>query len=278
MSGQEHWGGAPYPGSMQGEEQATVMAGQQTGSQQGQWAGQQGQQRGNQPGSVSPVNVAETRVTGRRVVQYIIDYVLVGIIPGLAYWLFDRGSGVARGFGWTIATVIAIVVYLYYWVIRPHGHNGQTYGMQWLGVRVISKDGGPASMTQLFVRGILLIVDTLFFGLVGLITILSSRYRQRVGDHAAKTLVIATGYAAVRGGQYDAGQQYGSGGQYGSGEQQYGPGQYGTQQQPGPGQQYQPGGRDYGGGVQQPPAQGQQPVPGEQYPPDPGSGASGNPV
>jgi uncharacterized RDD family membrane protein YckC len=36
----------------------------------------------------------------------------------------------------------------------------------------------------------LLIVDTLFFGLVGFITMLASRYRQRVGDHVAGTLVV----------------------------------------------------------------------------------------
>jgi uncharacterized RDD family membrane protein YckC len=75
-------------------------------------------------------------------------------------------------------------------VVRPRDHGGQTFGMQLLGLRVISKTGGPASMSQLLVRGILLIVDTLFFGLVGLITMVCSRYRQRVGDHAAGTLVV----------------------------------------------------------------------------------------
>jgi uncharacterized RDD family membrane protein YckC len=62
--------------------------------------------------------------------------------------------------------------------------------MQLLALRVISKDGGRASMGQLLIRGILLIVDTFAWGLVGLITILCSRYRQRVGDHAARTLVV----------------------------------------------------------------------------------------
>jgi uncharacterized RDD family membrane protein YckC len=64
--------------------------------------------------------------------------------------------------------------------------------MQILGVRIISKDGGQASMAQLVIRWILLIVDDLFLGLVGLFTILLSRYRQRVGDHAAGTLVVRT--------------------------------------------------------------------------------------
>ncbi len=134
------------------------------------------------------VSEAATRVTGRRVIQYIVDYVLSGIIPGLAYWLLDRGA--LHWFGWLIATVISIAVYYWYWVVRPHGHGGQTFGMQLFGVRVISKDGGPASTVQFFIRGILLIVDTIFFGLVGLITMLCSRYRQRVGDHAAGTVVV----------------------------------------------------------------------------------------
>ena len=134
------------------------------------------------------ISEATTRVTGRRVIQYIVDYILAGIIPGLAYWLLDRGS--LHGFGWLIATVISLAVYYWYWVARPHGHGGQTFGMQLFGVRVISKDGGPARTSQLFIRGILLIVDTLFFGLVGLITMLCSRYRQRVGDHAAGTIVV----------------------------------------------------------------------------------------
>jgi len=153
---------------------------------------------GGQPGWASPVNRDETQVVGRRVVQYVIDYILVGIIPAIAYWLLARGSGFLHGLGWALATLIALVIYLWYWVLRPNGHHGQTFGMQLLGVRVISKGGGPASMLQYLVRGILLLIDTLFFGLVGLITMMDSRYHQRVGDHAARTLVVGAGHGAGR--------------------------------------------------------------------------------
>ncbi|MGI9008677.1 MAG: RDD family protein [Streptosporangiaceae bacterium] len=138
----------------------------------------------------APVSEADTHVTGRRVIQYIVDYILAGIIPGLAYGLLERGSGFLHGFGWLLATVISLAVYYLYWVVRPHSHYGQTFGMQLFKLRVISKHGGPASTSQLLIRGILLIVDTLIFGLVGWLTIMFSRYRQRVGDHAAGTLVI----------------------------------------------------------------------------------------
>jgi uncharacterized RDD family membrane protein YckC len=154
-----------------------------------QWAGQR---------PPSPVSEGATRVTGRRVIQYIIDYILAGIIPGLAYWLLDRGHGFLSGLGWLLATAIALAVYYWYWVERPRSTGGQTFGMQLFGLRIISKNGGPASVAQLLIRGILLIVDTLFFGLVGFLTIICSRYRQRVGDHAAGTLVVEADYPAGR--------------------------------------------------------------------------------
>lgn len=69
--------------------------------------------------------------------------------------------------------------------------------MMLLGLRVISKGGGTANKTQLFIRWIGLIFDAIpytwpFTGLVGFIVILFSRDRQRIGDHLARTLVIST--------------------------------------------------------------------------------------
>jgi uncharacterized RDD family membrane protein YckC len=179
--GQEQFGGPPPGGASPAGRYPDDRYGSYQGGQ-GTWG--------------SPVHQDETRVVGRRVIQYIIDYVLAGIIPAIAYWLLDRGSGFLHGFGWLLATLISLVVYLWYWVLRPNSHQGQTFGMQLLGVRIISKGGGPASMVQYLVRSVMLIVDTLLFGLVGLITMMASRYHQRVGDHLARTLVVGAGHGA----------------------------------------------------------------------------------
>jgi uncharacterized RDD family membrane protein YckC len=138
----------------------------------------------------------ETKVTGRRVMQYIVDYILAGIIPALAYWLFDRSNGNVHTAGWYVATIIALAAYFVYWVVIPYAHRGQTFGMQLFRIHVIRKTGGKASMGQLFVRGIFLVIDTLAFGLVGFITILCSKHRQRIGDHVAKTVVVPIRYGA----------------------------------------------------------------------------------
>jgi uncharacterized RDD family membrane protein YckC len=196
QQGSRDWGGTSGQRHTQGQEQ---FGGPPPGgaSPSGRYPDDPyGSFRGGQATWGSPVHQDETRVVGRRVIQYIIDYILVGIIPAIAYWLLDRGSGFLHGFGWLLATLISLVVYLWYWVLRPNSHQGQTFGMQLLGVRIISKGGGPASMVQYFVRGVMLIIDTLFFGLVGLITMMASRYHQRVGDHLARTLVVGAGYGA----------------------------------------------------------------------------------
>ncbi len=204
MPGQQDFGSTPA-GGIPGQQGA--MPGQQRPS-----AGQQaapGQQRGEQPwssrpGKWSPVDKAETRVTGRRIVQYWIDMFLVSIVPELVSIPFDRSSSTfLHIMGGIVYFVLFVVISIWYWVIRPHSHNGQTFAMKWFGVRVISKDGGPANMTQLLVRWVGLIFDAFpwvwpFTGLLGLIVILCSRYRQRIGDHLARTLVVAAGPGATR--------------------------------------------------------------------------------
>ena len=207
MPGQGQFGRTP-PGGGSGQPQGEY--GQPHGGAPGQW--------GSQPGNASPVHREETRVTGRRIVQYLIDAFLVSLIPSLVSIPFDRSSStLLHIIGGLVAFALFVLIGLWYWVIRPHGHNGQTFGMQLLGLRVISKSGGPASMAQLFIRWICLIFDSIpytwpFTGLVGYIVILCSRNRQRIGDHLARTLVISTVYDMRRSPQMAAGT---SGGQMG---------------------------------------------------------------
>jgi uncharacterized RDD family membrane protein YckC len=149
-------------------------------------------------GSATAVTRPNTRVTGRRVVQYLIDAFLVGLIPGLASIPFDRSdSTFMHVLGGIVFFAIFVLIGFLYWVVFTHGQHGQTLGMKLLGLRVISKGGGPANMGQLTIRWLGLILDAIpytwpFTGLLGFIVILCSRDRQRIGDHLARTLVVAT--------------------------------------------------------------------------------------
>jgi uncharacterized RDD family membrane protein YckC len=147
----------------------------------------------------------DTRVVGRRVVQYIVDAFLVGVLTGLCYLIYraapTNADGTLQGFwGFLLALVgglATIAVWVWYWVLRPFSRAGQTFGMQLLGLRIIDAGGGRAGRGQLLVRALLLFVDTLVFGLVGLITMSATRNHQRVGDLVARTFVVRS-WAAGR--------------------------------------------------------------------------------
>ena len=145
----------------------------------------------------------DTEVVGRRVVQYLIDGILSSLIPLLAWLLLiplaftpAEPDGSVR---YPLLALISVAVvlllwaaiYIGYWVVWPAKSGGQTIGMRLLGVRVVRSDtGAQPSMAQHFVRWILLIVDGICAGLVGLVIMLVSDRRQRLGDMAAGTLVV----------------------------------------------------------------------------------------
>jgi len=248
--------GMPDQGSAPGQEQfgtgaAGPIPGQPgAGRSGGQWAGQPGgQPGGGEPGgqwagqpAVPPVSKSETRVTWRRIFQYWIDAFFVSVIPYLASIPFDRSPRTIMNIiGGVVYVVLFVLIGLWYWVIRPHSHNGQTFAMKWFDLRVISKDGGPANLLQLFVRWISLLFDSApwmwpFTGLLGLIVMLCSRHRQRIGDHLARTLVIRTASSRLGG-------EGGPGGYGRAGTEQPGTAEPGTEQpgtmghQPGSGQE-----------------------------------------
>lgn len=84
---------------------------------------------------------------------------------------------------------LAVLLSWWYWVIRPARRKGRTFAMEWLGLRVVGLDGARATSGQLAVRWVMLLVDGMFAGLVGLVALLATQGRQRLGDMAAGTAV-----------------------------------------------------------------------------------------
>ena len=187
--------GPPQGGPAAGQPGQPGLPGQ-PGQPGGQWRPEWGP--GPQQGAPVAAVDDPTRVVGRRVVQFIIDIILVAIVPAILWVLLVRDHGARLTIGILVWVVLAIAIHFWYWVMRPNRHRGQTFGMQMLGLAVVSKRGGPASMGQLAGRWILLIVDDFFYGVVGLITMLVSRQHQRVGDHAAGTLVVRADSVSAR--------------------------------------------------------------------------------
>ncbi len=191
--GAEQFGGAPADGGS-GQPQAGRTPGDQPRTRPGRHR--------------APVSEAQTRVSGRRVFQYWIDSFFVWVIPAIVSIPFDASSHTSLHIiGGIVMFALFLIIGFWYWVIRPRSSNGQTFAMKWFGLRVVSKNGGPATTVQYFIRWIGLIFDAFpwvwpFTGLLGLFVMVVSRYRQRVGDHMARTLVISEGLTPDQVAQY----------------------------------------------------------------------------
>ncbi|MCD2198182.1 RDD family protein [Actinomycetospora endophytica] len=154
------------------------------------------------------LELGATRVSVRRIVQYPLDLFLAGLVlaviglvgdavaPGAGFEQLHGGFAetprlVAHGGGWPslIAVIATVAVWLIAFVAVP-SRDGRTLGMRLLGLRIRRVDGGVPSTGQYLGRALLLVVDTFMAGLLGLIVMLCSRRRQRVGDHAAGTVVV----------------------------------------------------------------------------------------
>jgi uncharacterized RDD family membrane protein YckC len=72
------------------------------------------------------------------------------------------------------------------------GITGASVGKMITGVRVVNAEGNVAGIGRAFIRWILLFVDLLCAGIVGLVTVLATHPHRRVGDMAAGTYVIGT--------------------------------------------------------------------------------------
>ena len=139
--------------------------------------------------------IEATHVTGRRVVATIID----GLVFGVAYWLLALAFGDIRTEGeaahWVsnlpawASVVYGLFVIGYYIVLE--GYLGQTLGKMAVGIKVAAEATGQTpGIAAAAVRTVLRLIDGLFCYAVAFFTALASAKRQRLGDMAARTLVI----------------------------------------------------------------------------------------
>lgn len=130
---------------------------------------------------------------GSRIAASVIDALILGLLLILAafgmFALVDRmGSPLlAIGIGWLIALLLTIGYFVAFEVFN----EGRTPGKTMFSIRVLGIDGEPVAFGPSVVRNLLRLVD-LFPALpvLGAIAILVSERNQRLGDLAARTIVV----------------------------------------------------------------------------------------
>lgn len=131
---------------------------------------------------------------GERIVAFLID----GLILYMYAYLVSVISNVI-GFiyedTWTQRGLAALIFLpaMFYSLLMHSLFNGQTVGKMLMKMRVVRLDGTPVHWSNFLVRWMLRLVDIwIFLGSIGILSILFSEKRQRVGDAAAGTVVIST--------------------------------------------------------------------------------------
>ena len=134
----------------------------------------------------------EAQVVGPipRFFAFAIDLVIRGIVIfALSILSIPFGS---FGLGGGFFLIFLFIIEWLYPVLFEVYMRGQTPGKKLLKISVINDDLSPVTLGTSMVRNLLRTVDFLpLFYLVGLISMLSNRRFQRLGDMAAGTLVIS---------------------------------------------------------------------------------------
>jgi len=119
-------------------------------------------------------------------------------ILGFGYYLFvllvvwAAGSDLEAEFGWLMLLILLPYAFFFlYNVLFEILNVGQTPGKMAMGVKVVRLDGKDPEWSDVLLRAVLHLVDTLFSaGIIGALLIKTSGKNQRLGDMAAHTTVI----------------------------------------------------------------------------------------
>jgi uncharacterized RDD family membrane protein YckC len=130
---------------------------------------------------------------GSRALAATLDYLLVAVLA--ATWIFGllfAGSRLETriGGGWTFAIALLglfVLEYGYFAGVEAVT-GGRSFGKWALALRVVSRDGGRASVGSLLLRNMVRLLDTL----VGVWFMLLDPLSRRIGDRLAGTLVVHT--------------------------------------------------------------------------------------
>lgn len=112
--------------------------------------------------------------------------IIDGIILGVVFYILDLILQNAS----TVALILEVILYFGYFIVME-AMRGATLGKMLLRLRVVKTDGSPISWSESVIRNLLRIIDALPTAyIVGAILIWTSPLRQRLGDRAAKTVVV----------------------------------------------------------------------------------------
>lgn len=127
---------------------------------------------------------------GERILARSIDIILLIIYILVTVTFLDSVKGYTSN---TVNTLLLFVLYLpvlCYSLLCEVFNQGQSAGKRILGIRVVKVDGTTPTVSSYLLRWLLFLIDVPLTGGLGLLAILLTKNKQRIGDLAAGTMVI----------------------------------------------------------------------------------------
>lgn len=122
----------------------------------------------------------------RRALAYVVDAAVLGAVAGAL-----AGESTQSGDRSGLRTVALAGALGSIYHVLLEGTTGKTLGKHVLGTTVVREDGSPCTVRAAGIRTALRAIDWLPVSyLVGTISIVASDQNQRVGDRAARTVVV----------------------------------------------------------------------------------------
>lgn len=148
-----------------------------------------------QPRMVTPEAVAlefSTANVGSRILAFVMDMAIVTVVSFLGLLPLILTDATLPE--WLVVSILVILLpawYFGYFTVSETLWRGRTVGKAALGLRVVTKEGGPVRFRHAAVRTLLGLVDFgIGSGFFAILFILLTRDNQRLGDLLAGTLVL----------------------------------------------------------------------------------------
>jgi uncharacterized RDD family membrane protein YckC len=135
---------------------------------------------------------------GSRFMAFLVDSLIEGVaflVLGIALFLAGLSLSLraASASNWAVALLVLVGFTLYwgYFAIFEALWGGQTPGKRLVGIRVVKDSGRAIQPSEAVSRNLLRVIDQLpGIYVFGLISILVSKERKRIGDFVAGTVVV----------------------------------------------------------------------------------------
>jgi uncharacterized RDD family membrane protein YckC len=137
-----------------------------------------------------------------RILAVIIDHIILAVVTiiiaiplGLSSMVFsmarpDPFAMAANAVSWIAFGIVAVIIWILYFPYFE-SRSGQTPGKRVMGIKVTKENGKALTFGDALIRTVFRIIDFLPVAyIIGLIVILVSQKKQRIGDMAAKTIVV----------------------------------------------------------------------------------------